>query len=150
MTMISKSGIVSIAGLAVLLGGCATDPLPPSLSPPQYLVLVKGEPGPLKTFEDLIGREIAANRIKDCKKTLPPIRDDAAKGAAGGQLAYECKPADKAAGNEQLQAFATAYGNSIASLLEMKITTADCIARSCYGGAYRYWYRSPPCSYVCN
>lgn len=148
--MISKSGIVSIAGLAVLIGGCATDPLPPSLPSPQFIVLVKGELGPLKTFEDLIGREIAASRIKDCKKTLPPIRDDATMAAAGGQLAYECKPTDKAAGNEQLQAFATAYGNSIASLLEMKITTAGCSYRSCYGGALRYWYTSPPCMYVCN
>ena len=149
-TRAKMHGIVSMAGLAVLISGCATDPLPPSLPSSQFIVLVKGEAGPLKAFEDYIRANLSA-RLPDCKQTLPPLRSEGmTKDDESRQLAYECRPTERRASNAQLAVFAEAYGNSIASLLEMRITTtAACVARTCYGGPLRYWYQTPPCTYVC-
>lgn len=152
MTMIAKFNcIVTFAGLAMLIAGCATDPRLPSLPSHQFVVLVKGEPVPLKAFEDFIAERLSAT-LKDCKKTLPPPspRAETTKSDEPRQLAYQCAPAEPRARNAQLALFAEAYGNSIASLLEMKITTtAGCVAQRCYGGPLRYWYQTPPCTYVC-
>jgi hypothetical protein len=80
-----------------------------------------------------------------CEKKVPssnaPIEE---------QLVYQCAASTQAQSGSVLEIFATAYGNSIASLLEMKITTsAACVAKSCYGGPLWYWQQTPPCMYRC-
>jgi len=144
------SATVSLASLIVLISGCATDPLPPSLPSPQFIVIVKGETGPLNKFQELIGKELSI-KLEGCSPIVAPSpQEGVPKSDASGQLAYQCNPKGKSVANEQLKFFAEAYGNSTASLLEMKITTASsCIARTCYGGPLRLWYSSPPCRYPC-
>lgn len=147
------SATVSLASLIVLISGCATDPLPPSLPSPQFIVIVKGDKGPLEAFEKFVDqseKKIVNNKPDGCTKTLPPIAGESATKSDVPTLAYKCTPQIHTEGLKQLDVFTQAYGNSTASLLEMKITTASsCIARTCYGGALRLWYSSPPCRYPC-
>ncbi len=147
--------VVLLAGLAALLSGCAImNPGPPSLGPNQFVVIVRGEPGPLKTFRDNVEGQLRS-RASDCKRTVPSSTGESQAAAAGSsligeQLVYECAVQTQVQSGSLLEIFAKAYGSSIASLLEMKITTSGaCVARSCYGGPLRYWQQTPPCMYVC-
>lgn len=149
------NSMVLLAGLVALLSGCAImNPGPPSLGPNQFVVIVRGEPGPLKTFRDYVEGQLQS-RASDCKRSVPSTAGESQSGAAGSsligeQLVYECAVQTRALSGSLLEIFAKAYGSSIASILEMKITTSGaCVAKSCYGGPLRYWQQSPPCMYVC-
>jgi hypothetical protein len=158
MTMISRmNSVVLLSGLAALISGCATttDPMAPSLPQGQFVVIVKGEPGPLKTFHELVQKQMENKMLAGCERKVPASMGEgqAATGGnapVGEQLVYECAAPNRLQGANLLGIFATAYGNSIASLLEMKITTSGaCVARSCYGGLMRYWQQTPPCTRLC-
>jgi hypothetical protein len=141
------NSMLLLAGLAALISGCGTmGPPPPSLAANQFVVIVKGEPGPLKTFRDFVEGQIQSKKLPGCERKVPSSTGE----GIGEQLVYQCAASTRALSGSLLETFATAYGNSIASLLEMKITTSGaCVARSCYGGPLRYWQESPPCMYLC-
>lgn len=154
--MISKmNGVVLLGGLAVLASGCAMGPVPPSLPPGQFIVTVKGEPGPLKSFSDSIQGQIERKKLPGCEKRVPPLIVENQGATAGGasideQLVYQCAAVTQEQNISALEIFAAAYGNSIASLLEMKVTTSGaCVPKTCYGGPLRYWRQAPPCAYLC-
>jgi len=146
-----KNGLVLLGALAILLAACTTGgPVGPSLPDGQFVVIVKGEPGPLKSFNEFMQRQ--GNRMRpDCERKVPSGGEGAARDDAPVEvLVYQCSAASRMKGGDLLEQFARAYGNSIASLLEMKITTsAACVARSCFGGPMRYWQQNPPCSILC-
>jgi hypothetical protein len=138
--------MVLLGGLAVLIAGCATDPVPPSLPKGEFVVIVKGEPEPLEKYSKIIDGHMMASTLPGCKREVPPSND---KGAPSGLLVYHCT-APRAESGKLLESFATAFGNSVASLLEIRITTsAACVARSCWGGPLRYWRQTPPCALAC-
>ncbi|HEY2969904.1 MAG TPA: hypothetical protein VGK75_16240 [Casimicrobiaceae bacterium] len=148
------NGVVLLAGLAALLSGCAImNPPPPSRGPNQFVVIVRGEQGPVNAFRDYVEPRLQSRSPRDCDRKVPSSTGEspgATSGLIGEQLVYECAAQTRAQSGSLLEIFATAYGNSIASLLEMKITTSGaCVARSCYGGPLRYWQQTPPCMYVC-
>ena len=148
------NSMVLLAGLAALLSGCAImNPPLPSLGPNQFVVIVRGEAVPLKNFRDFVEGQMASKKLPGCERQVPSsIGESAAAGSSliGEQLVYQCAAQTRPLSGSLLEIFAKAYENSIASLLEMKITTSGaCVARSCYGGPLRYWQQSPPCMYVC-
>ena len=148
------NSMMLLAGLAAVLSGCAImNPPQPSLGPNQFVVIVRGEAAPLKTFRDLVERQMESKKLPGCERQVPSTIGEspgAASALIGEQLVYQCAAQTRALSGSLLEIFATAYGNSIASLLEMKITTSGaCVARSCYGGPLRYWQQTPPCMYVC-
>jgi hypothetical protein len=147
------NGGVLLGGLAVLISGCAvvnSNPVAPSLAPNQFIVIVKGEEKPLRTFRDYVEEQIRSRKLLGCERKIPDRDATAATASVDDQLVYQCAAPNATEGGSLLAIFATAYGNSIASLLEMKITTSGaCVARTCYGGPYRYWRQSPPCMYAC-
>jgi hypothetical protein len=139
--------IVLLGGLAVLISGCATEPAPPSLPPGQYLIIVKGEQGPLTTFHTLIEKERESNKLSGCVRKVPSSPGES-RAIVDGQLVYECTGQTQEKRGEVLGVFARAYGNSIASLLEMKVTTSgSCALQSCGGITARYW--KVPCFVAC-
>src|SRR5439155_1589374 len=78
----------------------------------------------------------------DCKMSVPSSTGEsqaAGSSLIGAQLVYECAVQTQVQSGSLLEIFTKAYGSSIASLLEMKITTsAACVARSWYGGPMRF------------
>ena len=140
------TSVMLLGGLAVLIAGCATGPRPPSLAPGEFVVIVKGEAEPLEKYSKIIDGHMMTSSLPGCKREVPPSDD---KGAPAGLLVYHCT-APAAESGKVLASFATAFGNSVASLLEVRITTsAACVARSCWGGPYRYWQQTPPCALLC-
>lgn len=139
--------IVLLIGLAVLISACATEPAPPSLPPGQFVVIVKGEQAPLTAFHTLIEKERESNKLPGCVRKVPSSPAES-RGIVEGQLVYECTGQTQGQRGEVLGVFARAYGNSIASLLEMKVTTSgSCAPNSCGGITTRYW--KIPCFVVC-
>ena len=149
--MISKKTASILASvLAILLSACASGPVGPSLPDGQFVVIVKGEPEPVNRFNEFMQRQISNRMLPDCERKVPAGGEGIARGDASVVLVYQCAAASKMKGGELLEQFAKAYGNSIASLLEMRVTTsAACVARSCFGGPLRYWQQNPPCMVVC-
>jgi hypothetical protein len=150
--MTSTMNSVALLGcLAALISGCAVlNPGPPSLPPNQFVVLVKGEPGPLKTFSDFVQGQMESRKLPGCEKKVPSSVGETRITPVEGQLVYQCAAPTRTDSGSLLAIFATAYGNSIASLLEMKITTSGaCVAKRCWGGPFRYWQETPPCTYLC-
>jgi hypothetical protein len=150
------NGTVLVGGLAALLSGCAImNPPAPSLGPNQFVVIVRGEAAPLKAFRDYVERQMQNRALPGCERKVPSSMGEGQAATAGSaligeQLVYQCAAATRPLSGSLLEIFAKAYENSIASLLEMKITTSGaCVARSCYGGPLRYWQQTPPCTYVC-
>ena len=147
------NSMVLLAGLAALLSGCAVlNPGPSSLGQNQFVVIVRGDAAPVKAFRDYVEGQLRS-RASDCKMSVPSSTGEsqaAGSSLIGAQLVYECAVQTQVQSGSLLEIFTKAYGSSIASLLEMKITTsAACVARSCYGGPMRYWQQTPPCMYVC-
>lgn len=146
-----KKGLALLGGLAILVSACGTPgPVGPSLPDGQFVVIVKGEPGPVNSFNEFMQRQISNRMLPDCERKVPAGGESIAKGDAAVVLVYQCASASRMKGGDLLEQFARAYGNSIASLLEMKVTTsAACVAKSCFGGPLRYWQQTPPCTILC-
>ena len=139
--------IVLLTGMSVLISACATEPAPPSLPSGQFVVIVKGERDPLTTFHTLIEKERANYERLGCKRTVPSTPGES-RAIVEGQLVYECKDQTREKSGEVLAVFGRAYGNSTASLLEMKVTTSgSCVDNTCGGITSRSW--KIPCFVLC-
>src|SRR5438093_5240216 len=116
---------ILLGGLAALLSGCAImNPPQPSLGPNQFVVIVRGEMIPVQKFRDFVEGQMASKKLPGCERQVPSsIGESTAAGSSliGEQLVYQCAAQTRALSSSLLEIFATAYGNSIASLLEMKI-----------------------------
>lgn len=140
-----RISIVLFGGIAVLLSACATDPAPPSLPAGQFIVIVKGEQAPLATFHQIVQGEFERKRLPGCTRKVP---SDEGKSTVEGQLVYECTGQTRGQAGDVLEVFGKAYGNSTASLLEMKVTTSGaCVYNTCGSGTLRAW--KVPCLYAC-
>lgn len=138
-----------LAGVIGLISACATTP--PSLPAGQFVVIVKGEAAPLKSFDDFVQRQMANRMLPGCEAKIPARSGEGATASGIGvdQLVYECASAPQASGAELFEVFSRAYRSNPGGLLEMRVTTASCVARTCFGGALRYWQLNAVCLVLC-
>jgi hypothetical protein len=151
--MISRmKSVVLLAVLAALTSGCVMGPVGPSLPVGQFVVIVKGEPGPVDVIRRVVEEQIRIKKILGCKREVPPSETEVTKpgmASFGDQLVYRCVFDQSSESGSAFAIFTTAYQEAIkTSLVEMKFTTSSgCQAKTCYGGPLQLW--RVPCLTLC-